>query len=189
LGEAAFAADEGALGGLTQAVYRDGRCGALVYHLAGLQPLDLGDPGWAGALQAEAAVLVQTGADGSGFLLQGGVVEEQISPAGAAQPTEYEAQAEIGILEVNPSPAARLTQVKVSLYNFGAQRLELTAADIRLVDAAGASYSLVRSEPRLPRAIQPGQTVEIELIVPIPAEGLGALRIFNAEFELADFAD
>jgi hypothetical protein len=184
LGPAAFAGDEAALGALAQAIYTAEGCNVTTYQLAGPQPLQVGGASAAGLPQAEALVLVQTGADGGGFALFGTLTGEAVNPASLPTPAASQVQAEIGLLSAQPSAVGGLIQVKLSVYNFGAQPLTVTAGDLSLAGAAP-----VRAEPGLPAAIQPGATAELELIFPLPAEGYGTLRVFSTEFALVDYIE
>ena len=188
LGPAAFEQDPAALQSLAQAIYADETCRTILYQLEPPQAVVLSSADLIELLQSDLTVFVQTSPDKSGVLLQGTAVEEQINPAGAPTPTEGSLEVGIDIQSVQTSQVGRLMQVKVSIYNFGAAPVELTGDNLALLVPGGNSLGPTGSKPALPRTIQPGQTVGFEMIFPLPAEGLGRLRIFKSEFELSEYA-
>ena len=188
LGTAAYGQDPAALQSLSQATYNDQNCRIIVFQLSAPQPVSLSGANMTEPQQAELTIFIQTSPDRAGVVLQGTVVEAQPSPANAATPTGVALQVGIDIQSVQTSQVGRLMQVKASIYNFGAAAIELTGDDLSLLVPGGNTLGPTGSKPALPRTIQPRQTVAFELIFPLPSEGLGRLRVFNSEFELADFA-
>lgn len=189
LGSAAFGADSIPLDSLTQAVYSDENCNVTVYQLSTPQPVQWGGIGAASFSPSELVILIQTGADGSGFAFYGATVAQEIHPVRMPSPAPDEVQAEIGLLEARMDDAEQLIRLRVSVYNFGSQALTLTENDVSLLGADGAVISLNNSRPALPQTIPPGQTLEVELDFLMPTQGTDVLRIFTIEFDLADVSE
>ena len=171
----------------TQATFDDEACVTTLYQLDSPLPLILGDADLVELLQSDLSIFVQTGADKSGWLLVGTVIEQPANPSGDTPADEARLAVGIDIHSVQTSQVGRLMQVKLSIYNFGAEAIELSADRLSLLVEGGNSLGPTGSKPALPRTIQPGQTTEFEMIFPLPAEGLGTLRVFNSEFELAEY--
>jgi hypothetical protein len=189
LGIEAFGGDAAVLGAMTQAIYNDANCNTFVYRLSAAQPVQVSGTRATSLTQAELTVLIQSGADGSGLALYGEPAAEEVNLQESPTPEASQAQFEIEVLAVRTSDVGQIIQVKVSISNYRSQALELRAEEVSLLVEGGSALGPLSAKPALPETIRPGETVEIEIIFPKPAQGLGRLRIFMVEFALADFVE
>lgn len=186
VGLSAFGPDQARLQGFTQALYTGDDCSSTLYQLSPLLAADLNTPNLLDLLPGDLAILIPGEAGQTGYLLQGSSTGQLIIPPTQGAGTQGEVQIEVGILEVKPSADGFSIQVRLSIYNYGAAAITVTTNDLKLV-AAGQAQPPAASQPPLPVEIAPGQTVELVLTFPSPAQGVGVLDVFTLEYDLADF--
>lgn len=130
-------------------------------------------------------VFFETDPSGAGFIFTGELTGQEITTFNT--PSANEVQAEIGLLETTASADGQTVTVVVSIQNYGASAITLTAGDVALTQPDGAALALESSQPRLPEKINAGDTKTIELIFPRPASPTAILRIFTIEYDLEDY--
>lgn len=177
-----------AQGEAAQAEMIDETCNVQRYQLLPPLPGRLDDVAQF-APAADLVIFAAQGADGNGWLIQGMLTEAELTAPRGWTPQPGELLAEIGLLEAQPSPDGRLIQVRLSLYNFGAEPLLLTPADVQLSAEGLGAAPPAAARPPLPLEVAPGQTAEVELAFVRPPQGWGILRVFSVEYDLADFVE
>ena len=157
-------------------------CDSTTYNLSAPQESSLSaavapDPSSQGIV-----VFFETDPSGTGFAFAGELTWQEITTFNT--PSADEVQAEIGLLETTASADGRTVIVVVSIQNYGASAITLTAGDVALTQPDGAGLALESSQPRLPEKINVGNTKTIELTFPRPASPTAILRIFTIEYDL-----
>jgi hypothetical protein len=130
-------------------------------------------------------VFFQTDASGAGFMFKGELTEEQISTINT--PDSNEVQAEIGLLETSTSSDGTSIKIGLSIQNYGASPIVLSASDVSLTQQDGTPLDLGSSTPRLPEEIKPGETKTIEFIFSRPSSLTATLKILTVEYEVEGY--
>jgi hypothetical protein len=130
-------------------------------------------------------VFFETDPSGAGFAFTGELTGQEITTFNT--PSADEVQAEIGLLETTASADGRTVTVVVSIQNYGASAITLTADDVALTQPDGAALALESSRPRLPETIRVGDTKTLELTFPRPSTPIATLRIFTVEYDIEGY--
>lgn len=130
-------------------------------------------------------VFFETDPSGAGIAFTGELTGQEITTFNT--PSADEVQAEIGLLETTASVDGRTVTVVVSIQNYGASAITLTAGDVALTQPDGAALALESSRPRLPETIRVGDTKTIELTFPRPASSIATLQIFTVEYDIEGY--
>jgi hypothetical protein len=122
-----------------------------------------------------------------GLTLQGALEGETITNPPTAAPSSGEVDAEISLLDTTTSSDKLTLQVLVSIKNYGASPITLSASDIILTPEGSASLAIASSDPALPQAIQPGVTQTFTLVFPRPQTETATVTIYTVEYDLEGF--
>ncbi|HLE16296.1 MAG TPA: hypothetical protein VI776_16235, partial [Anaerolineales bacterium] len=88
--------------------------------------------------EAQLTVLVPPGPAGPGYAVHGSLQGEVLLAIPTQSPDEPGVQAEISLLEAKPSADGASFEVSVSIYNYGGEPFQMTAADVALLPAVGS---------------------------------------------------
>jgi hypothetical protein len=130
-------------------------------------------------------VFIETDPSGTGFAFTGALTGQEITTFNTPSPNEV--QAEIGLLEMVTSTDRKTVTVVVSIQNYGASAITVTANVIALTQPNGAALVLESSRPRLPEGIRPGDTKSFDLTFPRPTSPTATLKIFTVEYDIEGY--
>lgn len=160
-------------------------CDSTTYRLAAPQPGSLSAAAKPDQSVEGITIFFETEPTGAGFVFTGELTGQQITTLNT--PSAREVQAEIGLLETRASPDGRTVTLVVSIQNYGADALTVTANDVALVQPEGTLLSPESSKPRLPEKIQVGDVRTFELTFPRPAAPMATLRVFTVEYDVEGY--
>lgn len=160
-------------------------CNSMSYTLSAPQPGIFGLTYYSDQSTGGISIFFRSDSAGNGFVVGGGLTEEEIVSLDA--PENVEVQAEISLLEIVTSPDGATIQVEISIFNYGGSPFSLSANDISLTAQDGTPLNLILSDPALPREVLPGATEAVHLTFPRPGSPTATLRIFTAEYEIEGY--
>jgi hypothetical protein len=145
-------------------------------------------PAYSAALwngQSAGALILLLGTDGGqSILIRGGEVPEQVVATDIPNPQSVEA--EISLEDASTTLAGKL-RVKLSINNYGASAITLTAADVSVIPTGGSPLAVEDGNPNLPLTIAPGAVQSLALTFPKPETPTALLRIFTIEYDLSGY--
>jgi hypothetical protein len=160
-------------------------CRFTTYSLSAPQQGSLNDSALSDQSLEGITIFFETDAFGAGFVFNGELTEEQISTINT--PNANEVQAEIGLLETSTSADGTSIQIGLSIQNYGASPIVLSASDVSLTQQDGMPLDLESSTPRLPEEIKPGETKTIEFIFSRPSSLPATLKILTVEYDIEGY--
>jgi hypothetical protein len=122
-----------------------------------------------------------------GVYVQGGLMEETITSFETPESGEYVIDAEISLPVTSTSEDGKTIKVVISILNYGSAPLTFSESDIMLTPEDAAPLELIKSDPRLPEKIKPGESKTFTLDFPRPATDTALLKIFTVEFDLDNY--
>jgi hypothetical protein len=159
-------------------------CTPETYVVKAVETGPLNNPALFDQATAGLTLLLQTG-PGEGLIIQGSPAEVLVIVTDTPPPSgTVLREAEISFLEKTVSPDGQSLQVGISIFNYGAAPLTVSAGDVSL---SPDNAALLNAEPALPREIGPGITETFYFTFPLSGSDEAILKIFDAEFDLADF--
>ena len=160
-------------------------CNSMTFELSAPQPGSFGTTYLPVQSTASIAIFVQDPATGSGYVLGGGLTEEQISTFDNPTPASGEIQAEIGLLETT-SDGDNL-QLTISIYNYGNAPITLSAGDVSLTQSDGTPLPLVSSGPTFAKEIASTATETFIFTFPRPTTPSAVLKVFTVEYDVEGY--
>src|SRR5215213_61147 len=162
-------------------------CNSMTFVLSAPQPRSFGPTYLPEQSTTSIAIYLQTDAASEGLVVSGELTEEQITTINTPAAGASDIQAEISLLETTASPDGTTVRIGISIQNYGAAALTLSAGDISLTEQDSTSLVMVSSEPPLPKVIAPGALETIYLVFPRPASPGATLKVFEVEYELEGY--
>ena len=162
-------------------------CNSMTFTLSDPQPGDFETTYLPDQSTASIAIYVQLDSTGEGFVVNGELIEEQISTFETPIPGSVEVQAEIGLLEMTASPDGEAIRLMVSIYNYGSTPFTVTANDVSLTPPGIAPLAMSASEPTLPSEVGPAETKTFTFTFPRPQTPTTTLRVFTVEYDVEGY--
>ena len=160
-------------------------CNSMRFTLSAPQPGTFGTTYLPEQSSASIAIFVQNGSSGDGLVVNGELTEERISTINT--PALSDMLAEISLLETASSPDGASIRVGVSIQNYGALSITLSASDVSLLQDDSTAVMMASSEPALPREIAPGATETIYFNFQRPVSPTAILKIFGVEYDIEGY--
>jgi hypothetical protein len=165
-----------------QATVTWANCNSSTYTLAAAQA---GVPDMTTLLdQSFSGITIYVEQDGSGFVIRGEFMGEEIQAFDTPDPNSI--QAEISLLETIPAADRSTLTVSVSITNVGQAGITLTTNDVALLLNETRSQPS-QSDPALPKEIAPGATETFHFTFDYPAAPGATLHVLTVEYELEGY--
>jgi hypothetical protein len=129
-------------------------------------------------------LFVQNADPGTGFIVAGGPVTEQLDHPPTPPPGRPVVKMEVSLLETSTSADRTTLSVRMAIRNRGVDGFKVSSGDVQLTPQGARPLKLVSAKPALPVMIEPGITKVITFTFHKPSSRQAVIKVFSVENNL-----